>query len=129
MSSENATQLDAEESVVQEEVAPIEEDVPANEEENSQEDFELSPREKAIEALVAKRHEQLEEESNVDLSFEEQEVEEVEETTETESQHQNQPVWEDNGVWYTSVKVDGEEVSVPFDDLKSSHQKDKASQK
>ena len=129
MSSENATQLDAEESVVQEEVAPIEEDVPANEEENSQEDFDLSPREKAIEALVAKRHEQLEEESNVDLSFEEQEVEEVEETTETESQHQNQPVWEDNGVWYTSVKVDGEEVSVPFDDLKSSHQKDKASQK
>ena len=131
MSSENATQLDAEESVVQEDVASLEENVSANQEENLQEDFDLSPRERAIEALVAKRHEQFEEESSVDLSSEEQEVEEVEEeeTTETESQHKNQPVWEDNGVWYTSVKVDGEEVSVPFDDLKSSHQKDRASQK
>ena len=133
MSSENATQLDAEESVVQEDVAPIEEDVSANQEENSQEDFDLSPRERAIEALVAKRHEQFEEESNVDLSSEEQEVQEVEEVeenpAEAEPQERNQPVWEDNGVWYTTVKVDGEEVSVPFDDLKSSHQKDKASQK
>ena len=39
------------------------------------------------------------------------------------------PIWNDEGKWFTKIKVDGEEVSVPFDDLKSSHQKDKASQK
>ena len=84
MSSENATQLDAEESVVQEDVASLEENVSANQEENLQEDFDLSPRERAIEALVAKRHEQFEEESSVDLSSEEQEVEEVEQELEAE---------------------------------------------
>ena len=38
------------------------------------------------------------------------------------------PVWYDGEKWLTKVKVNGEEVDVPFDSLKSSHQKDKASQ-
>ena len=129
MSSQNATQLDAEEnSVVKEDVADVEESL----EEPSTQDEDLSPREKAIEALVAKRHEDFEEESSVEFSSEEQEVSEevIEEgTTEQVVSENTQPVWQDNGVWYTTVKVDGEEVSVPFDDLKSSHQKDRASQK
>lgn len=132
MSSENATQSDAEEVVVQEYVETIEENDSTDSVETLEEDINLSPREQAIEALVAKRHEQFEEESNVELSSEdrkEQEIEVEEETTDTVSHERNQPVWEDNGVWYTTVKVDGEEVSVPFDDLRSSHQKDKASQK
>jgi len=135
MSSENATQMDAEESVVEENVAEIDEIVESAEE-TSTDDDNLSPREKAIEALVAKRHEEFEEESNVEFSSEEQEevIEAKQEISNEAEVSENthsaeQPVWQDNGVWYTTVKVDGDEVSVPFDDLKSSHQKDRASQK
>ena len=39
------------------------------------------------------------------------------------------PLFKDGDSWYTTIKVDGEDIQVPFDDLKSSHQKDKASQR
>ena len=108
-----------------------------DESEESQEEFkeelseELSPREKAIEEVVAKRNEIFEEEVSEDLSSEE--VEEVEEIKEVEEVKEKKPdpvdVWEEDGVWYTAVKVDGQDIKVPFNDLKASHQKDRASQK
>jgi hypothetical protein len=83
----------------------------------------LSEREKAMEEIVAKRDEEFEEEIGESLSAEKEEVEEgvVEE--------EPAPVWKDGESWYTTVKVDGEDIQVPFNDLKSSHQKDRASQK
>jgi hypothetical protein len=39
------------------------------------------------------------------------------------------PMWKEDDSWYTTIKIDGEDIKVPFNDLKSSHQKDKASQK
>ena len=98
------------------------------ESEETQKEFnedELSPREKAIEELVAKRNDEFEEETGEPPSSEEVEtVEEIEVKSDDPS-----PMWKDGDSWYTTIKVDGEDISVPFDDLKSSHQKDKASQK
>ena len=89
---------------------------------------ELSPREQAIEELVVKRNEEYDSEINETLSSEE-----VEETEEVEEAVEKKPspvdVWEEDGTWYTAVKVDGQDIIVPFNDLKSSHQKDRASQK
>ena len=94
---------------------------------NSSEE-ELSPREKAIEELVVKRNEQFESEIDETLSSEE-----VVEVVETEEVVENKPspvdIWEEDGTWYTAIKVDGQDIKVPFNDLKSSHQKDRASQK
>ena len=39
------------------------------------------------------------------------------------------PVWREGDNWYTTLKIDGEDIKVPFNDLKSSHQKDRVSQK
>tara|TARA_R100000656_G_scaffold33083_1_gene28467 strand:+ start:571 stop:1653 length:1083 start_codon:yes stop_codon:yes gene_type:complete len=83
----------------------------------------LSDRDKAMEEIAAKRVEEYEEEVGETLSAEQEEVKE--EVVEEESP----PVWKDGESWYTTVKVDGEDIQVPFNDLKSSHQKDKASQK
>jgi len=94
---------------------------------NSSEE-ELSPREKAIEELVVKRNEQFESEIDETLSSEE-----VVEVVEAEEVVENKPspvdIWEEDGTWYTAIKVDGQDIKVPFNDLKSSHQKDRASQK
>ena len=102
-----------------------------DESEEAQEEFseeELSPREQAIEDLVVKRNEEFENEVNETLSSEEvEEVEEVEEAAEKKPSPVD--VWEEDGTWYTAVKVDGQDIKVPFNDLKSSHQKDRASQK
>ena len=98
------------------------------ESEDVQQEFnadELSPREKAIEELVSKRNDEFEEETGEPPSSEE-----VEEIKEVEAKSDDPaPIWRDGDSWYTIVKVDGEDITVPFDDLKSSHQKDKASQK
>jgi hypothetical protein len=98
--------------------------------ESSSEDEEneaLSTREKAMDEIFATREKQLEEEigesfNEVDSSEEVEEVREVEVTNDS-------PIWKDGDNWMTTVKVDGEEVDVEFDSLKSSLQKDKASQK
>ena len=81
----------------------------------------LSERERVMNEIVDLREK---EEMGEELEATEEEEQEVEEVV-----AQDAPVWSDNGKWFTKIKVDGEEVSVPFDDLKSSHQKDKASQK
>lgn len=99
---ENATQEDALES---EEVVeqPAEEEITAAVNP-------LSAREKALEEIYNRRREE---------EYIEEEVEENAPET---------PVWHDGEQWLTKVKVNGEEVQVPFDSLKSSHQKDRASQ-
>ena len=118
MAENDATQLDAAENEIEQGFK--------DESEESQKEFnedELSPREKAIEELVVKRNESFEEEVNEEFSSEE--VEEVKE----EVISKPDPVWQEGENWYTSIKVDGEDIKVPFSDLRSSHQKDRASQK
>jgi len=118
MVKDDATQLDAAENEIEQGFK--------DESEETQKEFnedELSPREKVIEELVVKRHEELNEE--IDEDFSSQEVEEVEEGVIAKPD----PVWQEGDDWYTTIKVDGEDIKVPFSDLKSSHQKDRASQK
>jgi hypothetical protein len=93
----------------------------------SEEDVELSAREKAMDEIFSRREKQLEEEigEGFDEGVSSEEVKEIEEVAVAE----NLPIWKDGDNWMTTVKVDGEEVNVSFDSLKSSHQKDKASQK
>ena len=87
--------------------------------EDATEDY-VSEREKAMAAIAVKRDEEFQEEVDEVIVSEE-----PEEIVEKESS----PFWKDGDSWYTTVKVDGEDIQVPFDDLKSSHQKDRASQK
>ena len=89
------------------------------------------PRDQMMEEIVAVREiEVLEDivgeeamEEIVRANTEEEGVEE-----EIQQEDPKSPVWFKNGNWVTSVKVNGEEVEVPFDGLKTSHQKDAASQ-
>ena len=83
----------------------------------------LSERERVMNEIVDLREK---EEMGEELEATEEIEEEVEEEVAVAPEN---PIWSDDGKWFTKIKVDGEEVSVPFDDLKSSHQKDKASQK
>ena len=81
------------------------------------------PRDKIMEDIVASRELEVLEDMGI-------EPEEVIQEVEEEIQHEDpkSPVWLKDGNWVTSVKVNGEEVEVPFDGLKTSHQKDAASQ-
>ena len=124
MAENDATQPDATEKEVEQGFKEESEEVQEEFREEPSEE-ELSPRQKAIEELVVKRNDEFEEETNETLSSEE--VEEVVEVKEKESSSAD--VWEEGGIWYTAVKVDGQDIKVPFNDLKSSHQKDRASQK
>ena len=115
MAENDATQPDAAENEIEQGFK--------DESEETQKEFnedELSPREKAIEELVVKRNESFEEELNEEFSSEEVEEEVI---------SKPDPVWQEGENWYTSIKVDGEDIKVPFSDLRSSHQKDRASQK
>ena len=95
-------------------------------EESVEEEY-LSPREQKMQEIVALREkEELGEDVEIEASEDNSEEQEVVEEVISKP---DDPVWEQDGKWYTKIKVDGEEVSVPFEDLKSSHQKDKASQK
>ena len=85
----------------------------------SEEEY-VSERQKAMDAIAVKRDEEFQEEVDAPLASEEPEV---------VDQEVSSPLWKDGDSWYTTVKVDGEDIQVPFDDLKASHQKDKASQK
>ena len=128
MAENDATQSDATEEEVGQGYKDESEEAQEEfvEKESSEEEY-LSPREQAMEELIAKRNEEFEQEANVVLPSEEpEETEELEEVVTVDSES---PFFKDEGVWYTNVKVDGEDIRVPFDDLKSSHQKDKASQK
>ena len=84
----------------------------------------LSNRERIMREIV-----DLREKEEVGEDLEEKEEEVVEELEEVVDESIETPIWNSEGKWFTKIKVDGEEVSVPFDDLKTSHQKDKASQK
>ena len=92
---------------------------------------EESQEEAKVEEVLSERERVMNE--IVDLREKEEMGEELEATEEEEEVEEvvavDAPIWSDDGKWFTKIKVDGEEVSVPFDDLKSSHQKDKASQK
>ena len=115
MAENDATQLDAAENEIEQGFK--------DESEEAQKEFnedELSPREKAIEEVVVKRNEIFEEEVNEEFPSEE---------VEEEVMSKPDPVWQEGEDWYTSIKVDGEDIKVPFSDLRSSHQKDRASQK
>ncbi len=103
---ENATQ-EAKDALESEEV--VEQPV---EEESAEESTgrPLSAREKALEEIYNRRREE----------------EHVEEEVPVEVL--DAPVWHDGQQWVTKVKVNGEDIDVPFDSLKSSHQKDRASQ-
>jgi len=130
MAENDATQPDATEQEIEQGFK--------EESEEAQEEFkeefpeeELSPRQKAIEELVVKRNEEFNEEIDVEVSSEEVKEEDViinDVKVEAEKESPA-PVWREDDNWYTTLKIDGEDIKVPFNDLKSSHQKDKASQK
>jgi hypothetical protein len=129
MAKDDATQLDAAENEIEQGYK--------DESEESQEEFkeespeeELSPRQKAIEELVVKRNEEFNEEVDEDVSSEEIDTEDVPAEIKVETKKDvSAPIWKEDESWYTTIKIDGEDIKVPFNDLKSSHQKDKASQK
>jgi hypothetical protein len=100
---ENATQTDALEEVTE----PSED---ATVEENN---LNPSNRQKALEEIYERRSKEV-----LEDDYEEPQ-EEVPDS----------PVWHDGEGWKTKIKVDGEEIEVDFNSLKSSHQKDQASQK
>ena len=128
MAENDATQPDATEQEI--EHGFKEESKEAQEEfkEESPEE-ELSPREKAIEELVVKRNEEFNEEMEEDASSEEVEDDIPDEIKVEAEKDDSSPMWKEDDSWYTTIKVDGEDIKVPFNDLRSSHQKDKASQK
>ena len=106
---ENATQQEVQDALELEQV--VEENVV--DDLNKAQINPLSAREKALEEIYNRRREE----------------EHVEEVLEEEAQESpDAPVWFNGEQWVTKVKVNGEEVDVPFDSLKSSHQKDRASQ-
>jgi len=89
------------------------------------------PRDAMMEEIVASREIDVLEDIVGEEAMEEI-VEAVTEEPEGEEEIQQEdpssPVWLKDGNWVTSVKVNGEEVEVPFEGLKTSHQKDAASQ-
>ena len=130
MAENDATQPDATEQEIEQGFK--------EESEEAQEEFkeelseeELSPRQKAIEELVVKRNEEFDEEVEEDVSSEEFKEEDViiNDVKVEAGKESPAPVWREGDNWYTTLKIDGEDIKVPFNDLKSSHQKDKASQK
>jgi len=120
----DATQQDAEQ-VVEEVVEEVEEQ---KEEKEEYVDREVQgSREDMLKRIVDERESEVMNdmaEANEDIDDTE-EVEEVEEVVEVD---ESPPVWKHEGQWVTQVKVNGQDVVVPFDGLKSSHQKDVASQ-
>jgi len=125
MAENDATQLDAAENEIEQGYK--------DESEEAQEEFseeELSPRQKAIEELVSKRHDEFNEEVEEDVSSEEINTQDVPaEIRVATKKDDSAPMWKEDDSWYTTIKIDGEDIKVPFNDLKSSHQKDRASQK
>ena len=119
----DATHKDAEEVV--EEVV---EDSPEVAEEPAKEHVDRTvqrTRDEMLERIVQEREAEFSEQG-----FEEiEDVEDEEEEEEVvEEEEESPPVWKQNGNWVTKVKVNGQDIIVPFEGLKSSHQKDVASQ-
>ena len=110
----DATQTDAEEVV--EEIA-----------EEPQKEVVKSARDEIMDKIVEDRELEV---FNEIVSLSEDEAEPVEEAVEEEIQQEDpiSPVRFENGAWVTTVKVNGQETTIPFEGLKVSHQKDAASQ-
>jgi hypothetical protein len=99
---ENATQQEVQDALELEQV--VEENVV--DDLNKAQINPLSAREKALEEIYNRRREE----------------EHVENVLEEEAREApDAPVWFNGEQWVTKVKVNGEEVDVPFDSLKSSH--------
>jgi len=114
----DATQKDAEE-VVEEVVEDTQEEA---QEEHVDRKVQGS-REEMLERIVQDRESDVINElveGTEGLQYDEEEL--------TEELEESPPVWKHEGQWVTQVKVNGQDVVVPFDGLKSSHQKDIASQ-
>lgn len=124
MTDENATPVeDASEESTESEVS---EDVAGEKDESIEEvikDGFVSDRQKAMDAIIERRRI----EALDDAGVAEEESNDSEEAPRDDSPHS--PISFNGEQWVTTVKVDGEEIEVPFDSLKSSHQKDQASQK
>ena len=119
----DATQVDAEE--LEETLENMEE---VKKDQEAKDESIKSPRDALMDQIVEDR--ELEVYSEIveqggDLSSEET-IEAVEE--EIQQEDPISPVWLKDGKWYTNVKVNGTETTVPFEGLKVSHQKDSASQ-
>ena len=125
MTDENATLVeDASEESTESEVS---EDVAGDTGESTEEvirDGFVSDRQKAMDAIIETRRQEVQDEI------------ETTDNTEVESERKDEPRrTEDSPIsfngeqWVTTVKIDGNEIEVPFDSLRSSHQKDQASQK
>jgi len=103
---------------------------PQDAEEVVEEVQEQRPRDKIMEEIASNRELEVLEEIVGPEAMEEIRAEEEGGEVEEEIQQEDpkSPVWLKDGNWVTSVKVNGAEVEVPFDGLKTSHQKDAASQ-
>jgi hypothetical protein len=119
----NATQKDAEE-VVEEVVEEVLEEVVEETPEEYVDRSVQRPRDEMLERIVRERESEFSDEGFEEVEEEEEEEEEVVVEAEPE---ESPPVWKQDGVWVTQVKVNGQDVTVPFDGLKASHQKDAAS--
>ena len=78
----------------------------------------VSPREKAIDAILSRGRD----EESDDSSEESELAEPPEEPQYAEEPEQSQspsPLWFDGERWLTKVKVDGNEIEVPFNDLQN----------
>mgnify|MGYP003654232806 CR=1 FL=1 len=124
MTDENATLVeDASEESTETEVS---EDVAGETGESTEEvmrDGFVSDRQKAMDAIIETRRQELEDDSGVT------DEQEPSHTPEEDNVRKDSPISFNGEQWVTTVKVDGNEIEVPFDSLKSSHQKDQASQK
>ena len=119
----DATQTDAEE--LEETLENMEE---VKKDQEAKEASIKSPRDAIMEQIVEDR--ELEVFSEIVNQADDMEDESVEEAVEEEIQQEDpiSPVRFENGAWVTTVKVNGQETTVPFEGLKVSHQKDAASQ-
>ena len=83
----------------------------------------VSPREKAMEEILSRGRDEADEDTTIETPEEPPQYAEEEEVEKKDS-----PVWFNGERWLTKVKVDGNEIEVPFDDLQNSHQKDRSYQ-
>ena len=96
--------------------------------EESQKEVVKSARDEIMDKIIEERESEVLSEIT---EFEEATEEETNESTAEEEIQQEDPmspVRFENGAWVTTVKVNGQETTVPFEGLKVSHQKDAASQ-
>ena len=89
--------------------------------------FVQRPREAMMEKIVETREQDALEDMGEEIVEETEEAEE-EVAEEIQQEDPSPPVWVQDGNWVTTIKVNGEEQVIPFDNIKASHQKDAASQ-